>query len=147
MGDPKNLFGDIKRAQEEMEHLMQHMIGQTLPLLYSAPSKWRPNVDVFESGDSIIVVAELAGVEREDVSVIYDAGKLIISGVRRDMIPHKNKRYCQMEINYNAFERILLLPEEVEVEQISAKLNNGFIIIDAPKKKAEPPKNQQIEIG
>jgi HSP20 family protein len=147
MEDPIDLFGDITRARREMEHLMQHMIGQPFSLLHPMPSKWRPNVDVFESEESVIVVIELAGVNRENVSLTYDDGKLYVNGVRKDEIPYRNRKYCQMEINYNDFERVVYLPENIEVARITAKLNNGLMIVEAPKRKPEGPKSQQVQIG
>jgi HSP20 family protein len=147
MDDHIDLFGDITRARREMEHLMQHMIGQPFSFLYPAPSKWRPNVDVFESEDSVVVIIELAGVKRENVLLTYDDGKLYVNGVRRDEIQYKNRKYCQMEINYNDFERAVYLPENIHVDKITARLNNGLMIVEAPKKKPEVPKSQQVRIG
>jgi HSP20 family protein len=147
MDDPTNLFGDIKRAHEEMEQLMRQVFGQTFPLMRPLESKWRPNVDVFECEDRVVAIAELAGVSREDVSVTFDDGKLHISGIRKDDAPYTCRKYCQMEINYNEFERTVYLPENIDADRITAKLNNGFMIIEAPKKNPEPPKSQQIQIA
>jgi len=133
--------------REDMEHLMQHVFGQTLPLLRPLHGKWRPNVDVFECENSVVVVAELAGVSKEDVSVTFDEGKIRITGVRRDVMPYKTRKYCQMEISYNDFERIVHLPEDVDSEKISAKLNNGLLVIEAPKKALDDFKSQEIKIG
>lgn len=146
MNKPKNLFGDMKRAQEEMEHLMRHVFGQPLPLLQPLEGKWRPNVDVFEYEDHIVVVAELAGVERADVSLVFDDGKLRLTGIRRDKSPCGGRKYCQMEINYHEFERVIYMPDNVDVDRISAKLDSGFMIIEAPKKKPDGPKSHQVEI-
>lgn len=130
-----------------MEHLMRQVFGPTMPLLRTAECKWRPNVDVYESEGSVVVVVELAGVAREEVSVVFDGGKLHIRGLRRDGAPHKNRRYHQMEISYNEFERAVYLPDNVDADRISAKINNGLMIVEAPKKKPRQPESQQIEIG
>jgi len=147
MDNPKQLFGDIKRAREEMEHLMRQVFGPTMPLLRPAECKWRPNVDVYESEDSVVVVVEIAGVTKDEVSVIFNDGKLHINGLRRDAAPFKNRKYCQMEINYNEFERVIYLPDNIEVDKISARINNGLMIVKAPKKRPQPPASHQVEIG
>jgi len=146
MDNPGNIFGDIKRAQEEMEHLMRRVFGPSVPFLRPRGGKWQPNVDVFECEDSIVIVAELAGVAREDISVTFHNGKLLLDGVRKDELPFKGRKYCQMEINYNEFEREIHLPENIDVDKITAKLANGIIIIQAPKKKPEEPKNCRVDI-
>lgn len=147
MDEPKNIFGDIERAREEMEQLMRQVFGPTMPLLRPAECKWRPNVDVFECENSIVIVIELAGVMRDEVSVIYHDGKLHINGVRRDGSPYKNRKYCQMEINYNEFERVIYMPDNIDPDGISAKMNNGLMTVEAPKKKPEPPRSHKVEIG
>jgi HSP20 family protein len=147
MDDPKKVFGDIKRAREEMEHLMRQVFGPTMPLLRTAECKWRPNVDVYESEDSVVIVVELAGVARDEVSVVFDDGKLRISGLRSDGAPHKKRRYRQMEICYNEFERVIYLPDNVDPDKISAKINNGLMVVEAPKKNPQQPESHQINIG
>jgi HSP20 family protein len=104
-------------------------------------------VDVFECGENIVIVVELAGVERDDVSVTFEDGRLHITGTRKDEAPYKSRKYCQMEISYNEFERVVYLPEDIDVDRITAKLNNGFVIIEAPKKTPENPDGRQIKIG
>jgi len=142
-----NVFGELKHMREDMEHLMQHVFGQTFPLLRPIHGKWRPNVDVFECENSIVLVAEVAGVGKEEVSVTFEEGRLRITGVRRDIMPYKSRKYCQMEISYNDFERIVHLPDEVDPEKITAKLNNGLLVIEAPKKTNDDVKSQEIKIG
>jgi len=123
-----------------MEYLMHQVFGKTHPLLWPVERKWQPNVDVFEHEESFIIVVELAGVSHEDISVVFHDGKLWISGVRKDDIPYTDRKYRQMEISYNEFERVIYLPKNVDVEKISAKLNNGFMVIKAPVTKPEGPK-------
>jgi HSP20 family protein len=147
MMDRPDMFGDLKHMREDMEHLMQHVFGQTLPLLRPLQGKWRPNVDVFECENSIVVVAELAGVSREEVSVTFDEGTIRITGVRRDIMPYKSRKYCQMEISYNDFDRIVHLPDDVDSEKITAKFTNGLLVIEAPKKTRDDVKSQEIKIG
>ena len=147
MDDPKHLFGDIKRARKEMENLMRQVFGPTMPLLRTDECKWQPNVDVYESEDSVIVVVELAGITRDEVSVVFDDGKLYVSGMRKDVAPHKQRRYRQMEICYNEFGRVIYLPDNIDRDRISAKITNGLMVVEAPKKKPQQPGNHQIEIG
>lgn len=146
MGDAENLLSDMKRARQEMEHLLQHVFGQSLPLLRPIERKWRPNADVFECGDRIVAIVELAGVEKADVSVTFHEGKLYLTGTRKDLNPYKSRKYCQMEISYNDFERVIFLPDDIDVEKITAKLNDGIMTIEAPKKAKQPPTSQNVKI-
>jgi len=130
-----------------MENLMRQVFGPTMPLLRTAECKWQPNVDVYETEDGVVIVVELAGVVRDEVSVVFEDGKLHISGLRKDGSPHRSRRYRQMEICYNEFGRVIYLPDTVDPDGISAKINNGLMTIEAPKRKPDQPKSHQVEIG
>ena len=136
MDAPENLFKNMDDARQEMENFIQRVFGQTHPFLRPIERKWQPNVDVFEHEEEIIVVVELAGVAREDISVIFHDGKLWISGARKDSIPYTGRKYHQMEIEYNEFERVIYLPKNVDVEKISAKLDNGIMVTKIPVMRA-----------
>jgi HSP20 family protein len=126
---------------------MRQVFGPSMPLLRAAERRWQPNVDVYESEDGVVIVVELAGVTREEVSVVFDDGKLHIRGARTDGTPHGNRRYRQMEICYNEFGRSVYLPDNVDPDGITAKIDNGLMTIKAPKKKTRQTKSHQIEIG
>jgi HSP20 family protein len=146
MDDSERLFGDMKRARKEMENLMRQVFGPTIPLLRTEECRWQPNVDVYESEDCVIVIVELAGITRDEVSVVFDEGKLYVSGTRKDSAPHKERKYRQMEISYNEFGRVIYLPDNIDHERITAKITNGLMVIEASR-KTEQPKNRNIEIG
>jgi HSP20 family protein len=147
MDNPKPLFGDAFRARKEIDDLMRQLLGSTMPLLRTDECKWQPNVDVYESEESVIVVVELAGVTRDEVSVVFDDGKLYVSGIRKDVGPHKKRRYRQMEICYNEFGRVIHLPDNIDHDRISAKIHNGLMVVEAPMMNPKQPRNHQIEIG
>ena len=45
--------------------------------------RWQPDVDVFETENEVVVLAEIAGIRSEDLRVTVDGEELRISGVRR----------------------------------------------------------------
>ena len=67
--------------------------------------RWQPDIDVFETEEAIVVLAEIAGIRAEDLRVTVDGEELRISGVRR--VPERSdvKRLLQMEIAAGPFER------------------------------------------
>jgi HSP20 family protein len=92
---------------------------------------WRPPTDVYETGDCIVVKVEIAGMEREDFSIVLDAKRLIISGVRHDSSAKLG--YQQMEIFYGQFETDVHLPRAVDEEGIEAIYQDGFLLVRLPK--------------
>lgn len=58
-------------------------------------------------------------------------------------------RYLRREFSYTKFKQTLLLPEDVDTTKIEAKMNNGVLLIQIPKKAVAEPQhtNRTIAIG
>ncbi len=105
--------------------------------------RWRPEVDVFETGTSVVVRAELAGVRSDDLRVTVDGEILRIRGVRRAPEPADLRRLHQMEIATGPFERSVRVPIAFQREGVSAHLADGFLTVTLPKRA---PVRRRVEI-
>lgn len=103
------------------------------PFFCPAERAWNPPTDVFETGDSLNIRIELAGVQEKDIYVKVNNNYLIIRGKRSDDQHVVKENFHLMEIQYGSFERIFKLPENMEVTEISATLKNGFLLVIIPK--------------
>jgi HSP20 family protein len=97
------------------------------------PTTWQPALDVYEQQDSIRIVVELPGIDKDQIHVRVEQGILRITGCRPKQIPETTQRVHQMEIPYGPFARLVTLPEGSDVERIEAKYENGYLIIEIPK--------------
>lgn len=96
-------------------------------------SCWKPNTDIFESQEVVRIRIELAGVPRENISILVKSGKLIISGDRPERRPEQRLYYHQLELNYGKFKRVIALPESIEHNDIQATLEEGVLEIKIAK--------------
>jgi HSP20 family protein len=104
---------------------------------------FRPQVDSFRTGDpaTFTVVVELAGVDPDQVNVTAAEGALVISGERR-RDPCEGRVFQQIEIEYGPFERIVRLPDDVDLTDAEARFERGLLTITIPiaaKAKAAQP--------
>ncbi|MEI6222944.1 MAG: Hsp20/alpha crystallin family protein [bacterium] len=110
--------------------------------------KWMPATDVYETDCSFVITIELSGVKRNDISIVLENNRLVITGERKEIANKKLETYYQVEINYGCFERIIFLPESIEEGKIAAEYDNGFLTITIPKKIASgKTKNIQVNIA
>jgi len=71
---------------------------------------WRPNVDVYESNDEIIVLADMAGLNKEELHIEVDRKKVKIAGVRKAIRLLQNARYCQAKFRMDILSETLFCP-------------------------------------
>ncbi|CAN2040583.1 HSP20 family protein [Candidatus Magnetomoraceae bacterium gMMP-15] len=96
---------------------------------------WKPQMDIYENPSDIIILVELAGVNKDDLQLEVNHKALKISGQRKGMMCRGNLKYHLAEIQYGYFERILYLPSPIDSESVEAKFNNGFLQIRLIKSK------------
>lgn len=105
--------------------------------------EWRPQVDIYEGDDGIFVLVEIAGVEKDDLSVELQSRILKISGKRE--LPHtENKKFLLAEIPRGYFERRITFSDPIDVESVKATYINGLLKIWM--EKLSPEKARKIPI-
>lgn len=100
----------------------------------SAEQAWVPAVNVYECGHAVHVCVELAGVLREALSVTVEPGRLVIEGRRAVPKPPESEAQCvrAMEIDHGLFRRVLNLPENVNLDNVSKEMCEGLLWILLP---------------
>jgi HSP20 family protein len=96
-------------------------------------SGFRPRVDVYycDEPPKVVVKAELAGVDSDDLNLEVRGRTLIISGERRwDDV--EGRVYQQVEIEAGQFAREISLGADVEAERASARYEHGILRVELP---------------
>jgi len=107
-----------------------------------------PSVSTREDENSYVVEIDLPGVKKEDIKVNIDPEKrtLTISGERRFKDEVKKEDYYKIESAYGKFMRSFSLPENVDLEQIDAKTEEGVLHVTLPKLKKEETEVKEIPV-
>jgi HSP20 family protein len=106
-------------------------IQQRLDRFAPGPAGWSPPVDLLETSDAYLVMAELPGVIREDLTIsMHDDGRLTIAGVRRERL---GGEYHRVERGHGNFSRTFHLPIPVDADRITADLHDGVLTVSCPK--------------
>jgi len=105
-------------------------------------SMWRryPTVDIYDNDESIVITAELPGIDKKDMVIDVKDGVLTLKGERSFDDEVKKEKYYYRERTFGKFERIFRLPAEVDPEKISADYKNGILKINIPKPEEQKPK-------
>lgn len=97
---------------------------------------WRPPVEVFETDDSLQIVAEIAGMKGDDIDIVVEGDILTIQGNRPDPTNCEHRTYHVARIGYGPFVADIQMPFSVETEEADASYVNGFLHVTLPRTKA-----------
>ena len=107
---------------------------------------WSPAVDIFETGDEIIVKAEVPGLAKDQIHVEVENGVLTLHGERKFEREVKEENYHRVERTYGAFHRSFSLPGSVDAEKVRAEMKDGILEVRLGKREQAKPKQISVAV-
>ncbi|MBN2439341.1 MAG: Hsp20/alpha crystallin family protein [Deltaproteobacteria bacterium] len=120
--NPEGVESEFRRTVEEMLRAAQ-------PRFTLSRQRWRPQIDIYETGKEIVILAEIAGVPREEINLEISSRTVKIFGVREGGPREGDARYRLAEISCGHFERNLTLPVPIDMEKVRAVCRDGILEI------------------
>ena len=111
---------------------------------------WLPDIfnDVLENENSYEIEVAAPGMKKEDFKVHIDEnGNLAIEMEKKvdEKDEKKNGHYLRREFSYSKFQQTMVLPDDVQRDKISAKVEHGVLNVVIPKvEKAKPEDNKRV---
>ncbi|MCK9295075.1 MAG: Hsp20/alpha crystallin family protein [Desulfobulbaceae bacterium] len=101
-----------------------------------------PDVDIFVNDDEILLVADLPGVGKEDLSINLENNTLTIEAA----FSAGFSGTCQRrEFDAADYRRVFTLPKGIDVEKTAAEFSNGVLSLHLPKSSAVKPFQIKVE--
>jgi HSP20 family protein len=138
--------GMFMRPFEDMRRMMEDFWMTPLEEFGRWGDGFVPRVDVKEEDGSVIVAAELPGLDQKDIDVTVTSDSVRISGEKKQEEKQEEKGYYRHETSYGSFERIIDLPTEVNEDKAEAEFNKGILTIKLPKSEEAQAKRKKIKI-
>lgn len=101
-------------------------------------------VDVYQTGDDIVLKAPIAGVKPENLEITITDEVINIKGQRSQTEEIQRENFFAQECYWGSFSRSYVLPMAVSSDKATASLKNGILTIRIPK--LEKTKTRTIEI-
>jgi HSP20 family molecular chaperone IbpA len=121
---------DVRSWQRRIQDIMDEMRNRSF-CGYRPTASWLPNINIYESRAAYQICVELAGLERETVTIeCTDPQHVAISGERvRPSPPDLEGPYSfeLMEIDEGPFRRVIDFGEPVDVDPADVHYDNGYL--------------------
>jgi HSP20 family protein len=102
--------------------------------------KSAPAINIQQHENGYMVEVAAPGMTKEDCNVrIDDSNNLVIEFEKKNQTEEKDKKgsYLRREFSYTQFQRRMILPDNVDKDNITAKVENGVLTIEIPTVHAE----------
>ena len=138
-------FRELRGLHDDMNRLFMTNFSRGFDQEGFTSGAWSPSVDIFENKDSLVLEAELPGMNREDIELAIENNVITIGGSRHFEKKDEGDNYHRVECSYGSFTRSFTLPQTVTSEGITAEFKNGVLRVSLPKR--EETKAHKITIG
>jgi HSP20 family protein len=149
-------LGGINMWEDELWHEMRR-IRRAVNNVFGFSDLPRPYVekeftnhrrafaDIEEKEDAFVVLVEMPGVKKEDISIeILDDNRLMIKAEKKQEVEKKDEKkerfMYSFQRKYAGFYRTIHLPEAADIENLDSEYKNGVLHITIPKKKDQKKK-------
>jgi len=124
---------------------MDKMFSDYMPAVRGGQSGFVPAVDVYEDKDSVMIEAQLAGIDPDKINISIENDVLSIKGESEKKTEVEEKNYYRKEIRRGSFYRSVPLPTHVLGDQAKALTEDGVLKISIPKAPEAKPKTIKIQ--
>jgi HSP20 family protein len=135
-------FNELERMKHEMDRVFR---GLYSPEFQERRAGVFPLVNVTEDSNIYYLRAELPGLSADALNISATGNNISISGERKIASEGENARYHRREREAGTFNRVISLPDDIDVEKINATLMDGVLTVVIPK--SEKAKPRQIKIS
>ncbi|GAB6959224.1 Hsp20/alpha crystallin family protein [Prevotella aurantiaca JCM 15754] len=108
-----------------------------------------PAINVLVNDTEYTVELAAPGLRKEDFDISLNAeGDLVIKMEKKAEVKDENTRYLRREFAYSKYEQTLILPDDVNKDEVGARMADGVLNITLPKlNKSIQKVARQIEVG
>lgn len=131
----RGLHRDSGRVQQDMEEMFRSLLPSRPAVDPRRNGLWRPPIEVYETTESLVVTAEIAGLDKDLLRITIDGDLLQLRGERPDSKQAEKRSYHEARIPYGQFGADVFVPFPVDADSASADYEHGFLRIVLPRLK------------
>lgn len=111
-----------------------------LPSLFDSEGFRLPLCDMADKGNRYELHLEIPGIDKDKLNVKATSNSVEVSAEKSERAEEKRKDYIYSERSRSSFYRMIPVPEEIVPSKVNAKVNNGILTVDLPKKNPSKAK-------
>lgn len=103
-----------------------------------------PLVNIFQQEDDFVVIAELPGINKQDLNIEVKRNQLRLAG-KKEVPRGEGKSVHRRERLSGEFDRTITFPAAIEADSVKAEYRDGILALFVPRAESERPKAIAIQ--
>lgn len=138
-----NPIEEIDTVRRQLDHVFDSVIDTDKS---SKHPNWAPAMELWDTGDALILKAFLPGVKAENIDIQATRESISISGERHlEELKEETKRLFS-DISYGHFRRARKLPAAIQNTKVEASFDQGILTLTLPKVEREQNKVVKVNL-
>lgn len=136
----------IDMLRKEMDHFFDDLVPFSLRKENGGSDlrMWSPSVDISEDESEYLIKMDIPGMDKKDIKVNYQDGRLTVTGERKTESKEEKKDYIRQERYRGSFYRSFTLTDSIKDEEIQASFKDGVLKLVVPKAETVKPKSIKV---
>ena len=106
---------------------------------------YRPNVDILEQAEELLVLADLPGATNDQIDINFEKGVLTLHA-KVPLRQGEDQRYLLREYGVGDYYRTFQVSESIDVSRIAAEYANGVLTLHLPKAESIKPRKISVNV-
>jgi HSP20 family protein len=138
-------FVPMMKFSDDIEKELNRLLGESSETQSLRVSDWQPKVDIIEEEKQFIVKIDIPGVKPEDIEINLEHNIVTVRGERESENKEKKENFVRYERSKGSFYRQVMLPENIDIDKITAQSKHGVLEIVIPKNSGSKTRKIKIE--
>lgn len=108
-------------------------------------------VDVLQTSNAFVIYAPVAGVDMSNIDLAIENENDVVTIQGKKDLPNdgiaEDKKFLRQECKWGDFYRQIILPQEINVAEVTAKIEKGILVVRLPFLRLQGRGKKKIQIG
>ena len=137
----------IRTVNDEISSILNRHFDSYFPeaAYLEECDKFAIPLEISEDDAQYCIQAEIPGIKKEQIELEVDKNSMTLNASKKEENAHSEKGFKKSEFRYGEYSRTVYFPKDIDVENTKAKVEDGLLKINAPKKNVDINK-KKLEI-
>jgi HSP20 family protein len=141
---PRDLWDAFDGLRSEMDRALDPFRAPDASGLLDRTTA--PAVDVVETDEDFVVVADLPGVKKDDIELSVTGTLLAIKGDKKAETQSDKRKIFRKETWVGSFTRTIDLPSDIDPDKVQAELKDGVLTVRVAKREEAKTKTIAVSV-